>query len=400
MPFGQHIAQNNPGLSDMPMVAILLGRHSAYTERICSGIARYMRTHRRWRTMVSQDTSAAPLAQAMRDWEGQGVLYLAGNAELQAQIHRLNVPAVVIADRNMPASQGSGEIPHGHIGPDLRQVGAVAAEHLLERGLRRFGYLGNPEEPSGAQGIGFCQRIQAEGHPYHPFWPRFRTENWQRHRRASAEWLASLDRPLGLLCMEDNQARMCIDICRALDIHVPEEIAVLGVGNDPALCDLVYPSVSSVDLNGERIGYEAAGLLDACLRGDRPPEGPLQIEPGPVVARLSTAIEAVEDPVVAQAMAYIRQNIDRNLSVSDVVDHLLVSRRNLEQRFSQALGRTPGRHIRSGRIRRCRQLLRAGDLSIEEIARRMHFASTKTFSIFLKRATGHPPSHFLGVGGG
>jgi LacI family transcriptional regulator len=383
------------------MVAILLGRHSAYTEKICAGIARYMRTHGRWRTMVARDASAGSLAQAMQDWEGQGVVYLAGNAELEDQIQRLDVPAVVIADRNMPAwpNPHRSTSPHGCIGPDLERIGTAAAEHLLDRGLQRFGYLGNPAEPSGAQETGFRRRIQAEGRPYRQFWPQFRTENWQRHRRASAQWLASLDRPVGLLCMEDNQARMCIDICRVLGIHVPEQIAVIGVGNDPALCDLVYPSVSSVDLNGERIGYEAAGLLDASLRGDRPPDTPLQVEPGPVVARLSTAIEAVEDPVVAQAMAYIRQNIDRNLSVSDVVNHLLVSRRNLEQRFARALGRTPGRHIRAGRIRRCRQLLRAGDLSIEQVARRMHFASAKTFSIFLKRATGHPPSHFLGLGG-
>ena len=58
----------------------------------------------------------------------------------------------------------------------------------------------------------------------------------------------------------DIKAQQLLDVCRGNGLAVPEEIAVIGVDNDPVLCSLTTPPLTSVIPNTHRAGYEAAML--------------------------------------------------------------------------------------------------------------------------------------------
>ena len=81
-------------------------------------------------------------------------------------------------------------------------------------------------------------------------------------------WLDSLPKPCGVFCACDVYAIQVTNACRRRDIAVPTQIAVLGVDNDPVVCSVSFPPLSSVDLNSKRVDYEAAALLDRMMGGN------------------------------------------------------------------------------------------------------------------------------------
>ena len=98
--------------------------------------------------------------------------------------------------------------------------------------------------------------------------------------------------------------------------------------------------VSEIRPDSEEAGYRAAELLDALMFRRRRKPQLIQVEPLWVVARQSTDVVAVEDQEVAAALRYIRENARAPIGVDDVVEQLALSRRALEIRFKQSLGRS------------------------------------------------------------
>ncbi len=109
-------------------------------------------------------------------------------------------------------------------------------------------------------------------------------------------------------------------------IAVAEEVAVIGVDNEELLCQMCDPPLSTVVPNAERIGYEAAELLDRLMSGESAPEGERLIEPVGVITRQSTDTLAISDPEVATAVRFIRENACSGIKVTDVLLHVPLSR--------------------------------------------------------------------------
>jgi LacI family transcriptional regulator len=122
--------------------------------------------------------------------------------------------------------------------------------------------------------------------------------------------------------------------------------------------------MSNIDQSPLRVGREAAALLDRLMSGRRAPVRPIHVPPVGVVQRQSTDTAAVDDPLVANALRHIRDHSREALKVSDLQKALFVSRRSLEHRFTQALGRTPAVEIRRARLEHVRRLLIETDLPL------------------------------------
>src|SRR5687767_10306951 len=121
-------------------------------------------------------------------------------------------------------------------------------------------------------------------------------------------WLQKLQKPAGIMTAHDSQGVQVLDACRRAGLHVPDDIAVVSVDNDPVLCELASPPLSSLDQNAQKLGFEAATLLDRMMRGEKiEPENSF-FEPGEVVTRQSSDVIAVKDPNVAKAARYIREH--------------------------------------------------------------------------------------------
>ena len=123
-----------------------------------------------------------------------------------------------------------------------------------------------------------------------------------------------------------------------MGLNIPDEIAVLGVDDDDLECMMATPPLSSVAIPAEQIGYEAAQLLDRIMSGEKVSKEPVVLPPIRVVTRQSTDTLAVDDPAVAAALVFIRQNIAENLSVAKIVAEVGIVRRELERKFRAPVG--------------------------------------------------------------
>ena len=224
---------------------------------------------------------------------------------------------------------------------------------------------------------------------YAPAGPR---RNSDAEVEAIAQWLRALPKPAAIFTCYDAHGQRVLEACRRAGIAVPEEVAVLGVDNDEILCALSPPPLSSIKLNTQRTGWQAAALLALMMGGEKGPAEPQLIPPLGVVTRQSTEVLAVDDPPVARALHYIREHACEGIGVSDVLRHCPMARRTLEARLKTLLGRSPNEEIQRVQLNRVKELLTGTDFSLAEIAERAGFRHTEYLSVVFKRECGQPPS--------
>jgi LacI family transcriptional regulator len=203
-----------------------------------------------------------------------------------------------------------------------------------------------------------------------------------------------MPRPAGVMACNDMRGQHVLDACQRVRLGVPEQVAVIGVDDDVLLCELCDPPLSSVVPNAERIGYEAAALLDRLMAGEKPPREEWRIEPLGVTTRQSSDVLAIDDPNVASAVRYIREHACRGATVPDVLQHVPLSRTILERRFRKYLGRSPQAEIRAVQLKRVQQLLAETDLRLERIAELAGFEHPEYMSVVFKRQTGQTPGEY------
>lgn len=197
------------------------------------------------------------------------------------------------------------------------------------------------------------------------------------------------------MAANDSAARHVVDVAHSLGLRVPEQVAVIGVDNDELLCEASPVPLSSVAVDAVRIGFEAARMLDAWLAGQRPQlTQPLLIPPLGVVTRQSSDASAIEDALVAQAVAWLQNHLRQPINIERLLDDLPVSRRQLELRFRLALGRTPAAELRRLRIERIKTLIDSTDLPFARIADEVGLASPAVLSQIFSREVGLTPSQY------
>jgi len=283
-----------------------------------------------------------------------------------------------------------------HVGVDERAVGRMAARHLADRGFEHFGLY----QDAGISGecVGFRQELARRGHTADGFrrrrdYPEVDAELTRGFpdEQKVMDWLAGLPKPVGIFALGDMRARWLTEACAALGLNVPEQVAVLGRGDDDLECNMSWPQLSSVRVPYRLIGYRAAQVLDHLLRGEAPPEAPILLPPEGVRVRRSTDTLAIGDGNLVRAIRHIREHACEHLSVSDVVGQTSLSRRVLENRFRNVLGRSIFREIRRVQVERAKHLLRHTNRTVDSIAREAGFGDGFAFSRQFARTEGMPP---------
>ncbi len=331
-------------------------------------------------------------------WKGDGILSFVGHwEELAKFVVSAHIPVVEISsvrkDLGIPC-----------VMEDNEAIGRLGAEHLLERNLKTFVWAPFWDDTVNEERFqGFATAIRSAGFDCVRLLPvnTRRSARLSRHmnrtlrRRWVIHTIRSLRYPLGIFCYNDCVAADIVDACIESGIRIPDEVAVLGVDNDPVICDCVQVPLSSVRHDLEGMAYEAAALLDCLMNGGSPPEIPKRIAPKGVVTRKSTEVLAVDNPDVASALGYIQDNFPRgNLSVDDVVAHGRVPRRSLERAFRDELQRTILNEILRVRVNHAQKLLETTPHSVTDIAIRSGFASLNHFYRVFRARTGLTPRAF------
>jgi LacI family transcriptional regulator len=186
---------------------------------------------------------------------------------------------------------------------------------------------------------------------------------------------------------------------------VPDEVAVVGVNDDKLLCGFSNPTLSSIDVNPEQIGYEAAALLDRLMAGAKSPEEMIQVAPRGLVVRQSSDVigpgftsmllrGGVADPEIAAALRFMRRHAGEMISISQVANAVGISRSKLEFRFVKLVGRSPKQELLRIQLARAKELLIRSNLSITSIAREAGFRTPAHFCHFFRRHAGCPPGAY------
>jgi LacI family transcriptional regulator len=291
------------------------------------------------------------------------------------------------------------DLPLPRVAVDHVEVGRQAARHLLERGVCQFGFVGYPKHDfSVKRQEGFRETIESAGMTLDVFLERASrvqdpTGVW-RWNQPLMDWLTSLPKPVGVLASNDVQASQVSECCRQLKLLVPDQVAIVGVDDDDVLCELSRPSLSSVALPGERIGYEASKLLDKWLSGSPPARTLIVLPPAGVVVRQSSDLLAVPDPDVSAAVRFIQRHAHQEMRVENILQHVSIARRALERRFRKSLNRSISEEIRRVHLNRSKQLLIDTELPIATVARMSGFHDGRQLSILFRKATGSTPSEF------
>lgn len=369
-----------------PTVVLALGW---YVNEIVAGVARYAR-EAGW---ILYDTPSHSRLASTHIGRCDGIITLLGSQRERPMIEhclRVRVPVIDLSDQ-LP------DLPFPRVLPDNAAIGRMGAEHLLDRGLRHLAFL---EVDAAAPVV--RERKQAFERAVKQanldFYPLDATATANRDVGRVVGWLArrlaDLPRPLGIMAQCDGEAVFILQACRDAGLRIPEDVAVLGVDNDPIYCELGLVPLSSVDTNREMQGYRAAELLARLMAGGPAPAKAIRIPPVLVVSRRSTELTAIADPEVARALQYIAANYSRPIRVDDVLAAAGGSRRNLYNKFDREIGRSIVRELRRRRIEHAKRLLACSGEKLDAIALQCGFEDAKVFSKCFKQCEGVSPSQF------
>jgi LacI family transcriptional regulator len=372
-------------------IGLMFTHGLGYCRAVLHGIEAYAETRPDWVfAHLAPETRAI---QKLTPLELDGVIAHVFTNTLAEALTRLRGPRVNV-------SAVLSDLPIPRVGVDDVRCGVLAAEHLIDRGIRRFAFVGHPDHAySVRREMGFRRAIETAGYRlvcYHE--PRGRAFDplgrlWTLDENIH-RWIGALAKPAGIFAPNDIWGEQLTEVCRQTGLRVPEDVAIVGVDNDDLLCRLARPSLSSIALPGGRVGYEAAALLDRLLAGGATPRQPLLLAPLGVVSRRSSDLVAAADPQVIAAVRFIREQGHRPLTAKEILRAVPISRRSLERRFRRELGRTLLEEIHRVHIERARRLLADTDLPMPVIASRSGFSDAKQLSVRFRQATGLTPTMY------
>ncbi len=354
----------------------------SYQRDMIEGIIQFNHKVAGWELMTpnAEYTTSEDIL-AAEDIDG---IVVEGQPDLLYQANReRNIPGVVLA-----AWRSSKDFPC--VSTDIPAATRIIFDYFRRRGYRRFAFYGNPGHGRGEflarlveqEGLGFAQLDGPESRG-----PSISTE--QRDA-----WLGSLSFPAALVAAGIPAAREVLTSCRLQNILVPEQVAVMAIGNDELRCELANPPLSGAGLNAVQIGYHGARLLHQWLENGAPQTMQWTVEPGEIIERRSSQAMDIDDPALHEALAFIYENAGEPLEVQHVTEAVSIGARTLQRRFKQTLGRTIQQEILRTRVEQAKRLLAATDLDMHAVAIRSGFGNRQRMNPVFKRLTGLSPSQY------
>jgi LacI family transcriptional regulator len=362
-------------------------RHS----EIFAGVQRYAE-ERGWVSIIDEfthDTLARKRSQAERY---DGVVARA-NLPLSRRAAKLGVPVVNV----WPSSPARHLLPG--VFPDSTEVGRLVAEHLLARGFRSFATLTSPMNADNdlelaefgrlVRGAGFvCDSALIPQDPYRDL------SQWRRTEAVIDGAMSRWTPPVGVYVGQEVFGRLVVQAGHRRGWRIPADVAIVAGKNQETLCERPQPSLTSIEIGYDRVGYVAAELLDRLMAGHVPPTEPVRVPPLGLVVRESTDFFAVAHPTVAAALAFIAANSHRRIGPDDVAAAVGSETRTLQNYFQKSIQRPVATEIRRVRVERAKRELTQSDRPLEAIARDVGFGNIQRLYEVFRREVGMSPGEF------
>jgi len=379
-------------MKHIPKVILRIETSRACGRGILRGIAKYCRLCNVWRLSQKPpfyliDGESEELSWP-ENWVADGMII--SQPEVPETIMKIGVPIIGIDVRekipNMPNIIG-----------DADSIAQMAASHFFERGFRNFAYCGFEDiDWSIERGLKFDEIVTEAGFHCHRYrQTEKKRRSWDDELFFVAEWLSSLPKPLAVFSCNDDLCWKVNQACQSADIKVPDDVALLGVDNDEMICLPSDPPLSSIALNFERAGFEAAQLLNKLIfRMEKSKSQKIVLQPTHIVIRQSTDTLAISDSDVSSAIRFIREHFNEPITVLDVVNSTTISRRSLENRFRQYLGLSINAEIRRVRIDHVAMMLTETNLTISQIAADIQYTDVEHLARYFRQEKGISPLEY------
>ena len=339
-------------------------------KRFLTGVAEVVQPNPNW-TVVFDLTPEQLTLERWRQYEEDGIVGAivceTDIPDLDAIIMQTKTPLVIFGATRK--TKGSTFAPHGFVMADDVGIGVAGAKHFLSFGhARSYGYVPDPGDAGWSRGHleGFKRAIQEAGGTVNVF--SGAPQGLERSRQLR-EWLVSLPKPAAVMTACDTLGLETIAACKSAKIAIPQQVAVLGVGDNAFIDEFQEPSLTSIGGNGQEVGRQGAKLLGSLMRARKPwKTRTIQSKAIRVVQRNSTGPVAPAAHLIRRAMEYISDNAGRDIKVADVVNHCHVSRRLLDLRFRQFEGTSVNAAILEARLAEVKSRLLLSELPFSKLA--------------------------------
>jgi LacI family transcriptional regulator len=359
--------------------------------QVFAGIQRYAQTCGQWDCLIN------PYVDLLFTNSNQPIgldgIVARATANLATQAIKAGIPVVNVW-HNSPAINDLPSVCH-----DAKASGRLAAQHLLERGFRNFCFIGYDNvNASRLQLDGFNEVLGTMGFTaatYHidQLYDQS-AEGWQVSQKQIDTWIKTWETPIGVFVTNNLLCRYLAEACRERGLAIPHQVALVGASNELIITNSIIPTLTSIDYGFERIGYRAAELLDEMMNGARPPNKPQLLEPTALIIRQSTDAFVVDDPLVAEALRYITENLQVGINVEKVAAHVSTTRRTLSRRFHSSLGQTIHDAITQLRLERVKRALIDSKDPLKSVAVACGFRDAIHLCKVFQRIEGISPSDY------
>jgi LacI family transcriptional regulator len=372
-------------MTKIPKVILLIESSRAAGRALLRGITSFSHLHGPW-SFYWEPAGLEKAWPALRALRADGIILR--DVEAVEEVMARGLPAVVIGHRRKEVAGAANVVT------DSAAIGRMAAEHLLSCGFRHFAFCGYSDASwSLLRCQAFVETLNAAGCEVRTYQvpPLETRQAWRRARSSLMRWIRSLDRPVGLMACNDDLGKEVMEACQLAGLRVPDDLAVIGADNDEVVCGISDPPMSSVAINFERAGYQAAEALSAMMQGQPRALPSIIASPTHVVPRRSTDILAVEDAGLAKALRFIRDSAREGITVEAAARAAGLSRRVLEKRFRKVLNCSALEEIRRVRTDQIARLLVETDQPVAKVAETLGFEDVQHVARYFRAGKGVSP---------
>ncbi|GGY60469.1 XylR family transcriptional regulator [Pseudoduganella albidiflava] len=374
-------------------IALLFNANKIFDREVITGIAGYLASTRTAWDLFLEEDFRLRLA-GIDGWQGDGIIADFDDPLVASALASTRVPLVAVGGSYENAADYPAGVPY--VATDNFKLVKLAYDHLIEAGLRNIACFSLPaaQENRWAQERekAYCKlllrdKLQPEVYRGHAT----SAQHWSEAVEQQIAWLHSLPKPVGIIAVTDARARQLMQACALAGIEVPEQVAVIGIDNDPLARMLTRIPMSSVIQGAQEMGRTAAHLLDQMLHGVRLPDTRILVPPAGINVLASSKHEAGKHPHVMRARHFIRQYACQGIKTDQVAEYVGISRSSLEAHFRAELGRSVHDEILRLRLEAATGFLARGGCNLADVAVRCGFTSSQYMHSVFKRELGCTP---------
>ncbi len=368
-------------------ITLCIENYFSEFQPIIQGIYRYARGAADWEVTLTMER----FKESILEWKPDGII-----AHVHNQLH-----LDLILEQSIPTvctTLWPTKLDCHRVVLDEQATGRAAANYLCDLGPNSIYYVPLSESEEESTWIGFREAAEKRSRTVlklpAPFVNpcEFTLDPVSEKTR---EWFLRFPKPAPLFVRCDVLAMRLIESAKSLGLRVPEDVSILGAGNNDFLCQLSDPTLSSVRVSMENCGFEAAQLLNQVMDFPNQKRTTIKVPPlGVVVQRASTIEFVTSDPLFDKAMGFIRVNYAKGISIKDVVRASGISRSTLERRFREHLGVVPTDEILRLRLQKACELLTDMSKSLREVAAESGFGDTRGLNHAMEKQLNTTPQAF------